>query len=1644
MTQMRPIPTRDSDPNYRVAIALAQTIINDKQRTATVELSDITPPPQPAPPAEHPPEAAEPERPPVFRRLGFRVRFERNQLVLGEINGELDFRTADEEAKGFIKSGDTRNDDGSDAGSEVKTAPGASQSGEQGILDFKLNMSYDTATRKLTQLLALGFDKEARDGWVTKEGSGTLANTLGSLLIFAPLLNSGIDSAVNAEGDEAVKNTIIAATEVTIATVLGLTGAIKFIRFTLFGIEVSATELLPDEEAGDKTRFGDVSFLFDYAVDFSVNINLLGLLTIRSKEDAQHKPIPTRVRYRGFGFRLNGQDSPTYEAVFDTSKGFELGLAEPGALVVGGPLGPILRVDSVKVGRQNPLILEMDLGVNANLGVITIDTVRVRIPVDPPGIPTIIPTGISVNVPGTLVGSGFLDIRDSGFTGALDVTLVPLKLRVQASVGLENLEDGGRRLTAFFLGLGVEFPAPIPLANSGLGIYGFLGLFGMHYNRDEQPPVNPGLPVALDWFYNKAKGEPNLLAVDGRRTWIAAPDRWSFGVGMVLGTMEGAFVLNLKGMFVLELPGPRILIFVKAQILQPRPPSGKPADQSAGILAVVDINFQVGYIAIGLIFNYEIKDLVKIEVPIDALFNFHDIDDWHLYIGSYSNKASAEILGIAKGTAYLMFDGNGISGLPIGDLTGFSIAAGIAASLVIGDESSGLYAKVAGALDVGVTTAPLHFIGRMTLEGRIHLWFVGLGASAKLDVEAPEPLYVSGEVCGKIDLWLTSIKGCVRITIGEEQDLPEPEQLATGLSLQSHSPALLEGQATDQPVDSSLGISHNAGEVIPGMPIDVIPVLQMKYPPIFSSTFTGLKPLSEVPTLPPGSDGWFSMGGVPDNPGERELKYEISQLTISPALPGGVTDIPVTWWQPARPAVSGDSQATDKGVDLALDSWIPIPFPRAYQRSEEQRETIRDRFEVICREIAPATSVLWTFNAHFTVTTSSLIRNPNDPFPGYSPDGWKLTGIAWPDPPDTVRSTAPGLKLYVHEANYPGRTDQLVQDYTARFNGTFLEPAEVIPPSGGIDAGQALEFPFLHLNKDLKDDTLSEGLVELVKKFLESAGNRERIVIETGDASMFRALICTNTERKVVEFMKLRAFNEKDEVVEEIKLPVQSINNFTDLPPAWRDDGGPWLSDVRRVFNFLAGEFKGSHNLFLVEYKPDKAISYIELLYEHDQDQPEIFKNPPPVILGVVEILTKAETERVVSGQHYHDSMVEVVVKSLEEGDKRPLFAPDTLYTVTVNYKGTIRKATDHTKFKAKDFTQQFKFRTAATSPKRLNPWVLAMIPGNDEDEFFTTDKVNFIFNDASVIQLFKAFGKTLNVVLRKANGNHPAEKPEISQPALHPVKAQLKSPYAATMSELVTEMTCIPEIIETESHQVFTVDIPLDRGTAYILDIESTPPSEDPVTPLYRTAFTTSRFESAQEFARVTASGFIREKRLKSPLNLVAGNRGFVIPDETQPSGVSSVQVLIVTDAEMETALLNSFGSDLPGPHQPGITFLWNQETPARPFGVLIDAPERLLRTREVPVEVETPTPDDDAIQHFRSGEQLWMEVMENGSALSSGIIYTTGGCRALVLLDPAVSGTLELAIRVYRHTLMTEDPLMDIIPLTEMEIPEKAPWEI
>src|SRR6185503_19403208 len=121
-------------------------------------------------------------------------------------------------------------------------------------------------------------------------------------------------------------------------------------------------------------------------------------------------------------------------------------------------------------------------------------------------------------------------------------------------------------------------------------------------------------------------------------------------------------------------------------------------------------------------------------------------------------------------------------------------------------------------------------------------------------------------------------------------------------------------------------------------------------------------------------------------------------------------------------------------------------------------------------------------------------------------------------------------------------------------------------------------------------------------------------------------------------------------------------------------------------------------------------------------------------------------------------------------------------------------------------------------------------------------------------------------------------------------IKAHLLSLYAHTMHELVADMPCIPGIFETEQHQVFTVDIPLERGTEYMLDIESTPAADEPLTPLFRTAFTTSRLASAAELAGLVATSFIRERPLKNALALPAKPQTLIMPDDATPTHTASI----------------------------------------------------------------------------------------------------------------------------------------------------------
>lgn len=1028
---------RSDDDGDRKAVVTA--VVTQPADAATLTVSRAT---RPAPAAEPPPQP-QPQRPPaplpsqppgVFRRAGVRVKVIRNEPVLLEISARLDLET-DLEAK-------MRNPNGAPATGgnlQLQQQPGAAADAganpQDGVVDARLTIVHDPATHSWTETLALGAHPDDVDGLLQAlnphTGSPTadtrLKDALGSVMILAPIIGVAVGATdPNSAGSYAVLGGTIVG-----AAAIGAAGFLQTEKITLYGGEMRFRQFIPPD---DPASFSDAGVVFDYAVEFGVDVPSLGIETSR----------PLKVRYRAIGFNINFQGGG-YQPIFDTSKGYELDLSDPGLFALPAPIDNVLKIFGARIAKVNPLTIELDLGMKVDLGVVRIDKFKVKIPVDPFGVPTILPSGISIDISQVLVGSGFVNIVEppaapagqeqpgfGGIEGAFDVSLVPIKLRIAASFGVRPISDAatGRTATAVFLGLIVDLPAPIPLAQSGIGIYGFSGLFAMHYKRLESDPnPNDATGPAILWL-KAAGGEPARLFHNGVTLWGPELDRWSFGVGIMLGTTEGGFLVNLRGMFVLELPGPRILVFVKILVVQVMPDLSPGNDLTVGILGVIDLDLARKSFTIGIIVDLEIEEIVSLTVPVELFTKLDDLSNWHLYIGTFGAPASASVLDIVRGFGYVMIAGHDITGWPgygeLRTLPGMAMAAGIGASVVFGDESIGLYLKVSARADVAVSFSPrLFLVGRIQLDGELRLFIISIGAHGRLDVEAPDPTYIRGEICGHVDFFFFSVEGCVSVEIGPSPPDPPPPTIVRNVWLQSHAPVITAGQGGDRPIDASLGdaVSTSASGTLPVVPIDSVPVVQFLTAPTVAaglSTFT--QPLVAASTLPPG--GWVTLGG------SRRVTYELTAITLSrvgggPLFSGAVA--PRATW---RPDPTASDAAGTAAVDLALFSNVPLMGARALERSTDLTAIVDGVFGGVCTPTAPPAAVLWTFCKQRL---------------GPSGVGWDLHGDAWPDPPGTARTTSVDVDLRVDEP-VPDPASAQLDAVLGQTLAGGSQPAKVIGP----------------------------------------------------------------------------------------------------------------------------------------------------------------------------------------------------------------------------------------------------------------------------------------------------------------------------------------------------------------------------------------------------------------------------------------------------------------------------------------------------------------------------------------------------------------------------------------------------------------------
>jgi hypothetical protein len=1655
-------------------------VYSDPPASAEVCIAEITrrAPPQPV---EIDPKPPAQQRPDCFRKIGVRVEFVRSTFIRGEIYGEFDIETAAESA--LARGGQPA----------LRSGP---RSPGDGICTFllRLRLSEDRGAWEVTgEFRALDPDLDGLARMDQATANQTALDILGALSIMAPLTASATELSPAAGAVVALGSVGLGASDLIHTHTLILRGG---------ELKVSDGIVGPDGTTTVADRGTQVSVLLDIEVAFSFDLGIV-------RVDPAH---PVTTRYKAIGVRSQWGTGGTAEApeyvplpVFDPSRGYTLDVPA-GALSASPPLDELLRILGFRVSRDNPTYLEVEVGLGVDLGIVTVDAVRVRGRLDGPPLDLqLTKLAATLDIPGAIHGAGSIEFTPLGFKGAFDLTIIPVNIRASAVLAVER---DGNGVTGVLIGAEVQFPVPILLGNSGLGIYGFLGGVGVNYARLE--PAGTLVP-ALDWLQGQLPRPGGVMDPTG---WALTPGSYAFAAGMLVGTVDAGFTLHLKGIVIIEVPGPRLLLVMKADVLSL--PPALTGTQSATFLAVLDIDFGRGTITIGIVAAYQIERILKIRVPITAFFDAQVPENWLVDLGSYVDRVTVEVLDVISGSGYLMVHGNGIN-LPTDPAlvvpNGIAVATGFhLRAVLMGSKSVGLYLEVAAGFDAILGLDPFYLGGIIYVRGELRLWIVGVSASAELIVQVgsrevggvlvTEP-YVHGEVCGSVDFFFFEVKGCVSLTIGSPTTpTPDPLPLIAGVTLISRSPALLEGTGANASIDGKLAdaVDMAVGGLLPEVPLDAIPAIAFRTAP----TGDGNIVLGQKA---------FGSSGVAANPwvriGDRWWRYELVGVALTgpltPAAPTGKT--PSTWWKPA--AVGGPTA----GPTLALLDWLPTPHSAAVPYGEALKNQVTHRWGTVCGRAAPPARLLWTFDG-----------KPAGP----SPFGWDLTGIPWPDPPGTIRTTPAAAHVAVREL---WRIDPV----TDRMQGT--EPAVVIGDAvpcyeGRSAPGDApLQFwrsgqPLVFSNQALPRH--GPVFTELTERIANGGLLRDALAVHQestwdpaiGDPRRRGRYHCqgrilrspehdqpepaprgTPLDRQGVKEVWNAVGFEPDRLADAVGLAVEDdalaaltvlllvpekgfsgglVLSFRDtggsevgevrvttdylvgatnpLPTEWTDPARPWADPVDRAGRIaarvVATSGEGLYAALVTLHELPGGVARVIIGWDRNRADRDDF---PAFYLVAAEGLLDSELRRYDWDTTSIESDREALSNALTQAaDDHALLVPGETYTLAVTWKAAsadqeAQPAAGATPAWGTDETQSFQFRAAGQSPTDLSPWILATTPGMDDVGVFCREKVRIGLAAQKVAALFDAYGKELRVIVRAASGHHP-EPPgggDIAAGFTIPVAAV--APFgslAQTFGVTTPWQQAVAEMLaETGQRCVASSNTSTDTYTV-TLDYDFQPLT-DYLIDIHAVA---KGAPSGATGGLVYRIGFTTSRFAD-----MADLARYIAPAPVEHRVVANPAALSAlpdrpTGAQLDEAF-QAAGLGVPlVPSFPRVEALWTADATPQPFAVVLESSEPLWRSRVVPTVVAAPPDSPDPTHTYWAARPAdWLNVVASAAPVAASdppragiarIVRGPGGTRAVAILAAGSRGA-EARLDLQRAADQLAQTPQAAVTATRVSL-LRAPWEV
>ena len=514
-----------------------------------------------------------------------------------------------------------------------------------------------------------------------------------------------------------------------------------------------------------------MKLLVDYSVDVLVRPINVGVLSVEMRDEQ-----PMRVRNRNVGLRIN-LSNPAASGVETVELDFsraDMEIEDPGAWRVNSPAS-LFDILGTRSGRGSTW-LEVDLRFKLNLGPVRVSGATIRATLNDGGNIEATLRGLdaTLEVPGAIKGRGALQLLDGGgFAAALDVSLVPLNLATDGTILYKEVGDS----FLLFVQIGVDLPGPIPIANTGLGIYGIAGAFGVNARPKPPGPAEPD-PIGYQLRWNPS---------DPINAFEYRADNLTVGAQAVIGTVPDlGFSFSARAGLFITVPDIVVRGALWATILSPRmgvtdQPSAA-GDPGLSFMGVVVVDASDG-VTVGLKGQLKIPVVLEVTLPLGARFpaGKTNADDWYIYLGAdgYAGQGRAlgpmraevlpEIVG-AHADAYVMFRGRGIERWPRGGTIniadGLILAFGFGFEYTLGVKPIA-WAEIHAGADILIATRPLTLAGFGTAGGSLNLGPFSVGVDASLSllvVENADP-YIHARVCGHIDLFFTEIEGCVEMSI---------------------------------------------------------------------------------------------------------------------------------------------------------------------------------------------------------------------------------------------------------------------------------------------------------------------------------------------------------------------------------------------------------------------------------------------------------------------------------------------------------------------------------------------------------------------------------------------------------------------------------------------------------------------------------------------------------------------------------------------------------------------------------------------------------------------------------------------------------------------------------------------------------------